>query len=281
MLNPIYTSDGFLPTGLLIPKTKDGRVLFILNWKNHWIAGTTDKQEPKTKLASHVDWDDKGVNQISDELQNMFDVDSLEVQSRWAGHRPLIKAEGSSKELARTHVIEVDKHSGLISILGGKWTIFRKMGEEGVDMALVEMFRDGMISEEEFQEKQAISSKNLRFLGDYREKIFDINMRQEKMNKLEYNKEALTRLKGKFPEVDFDLTKYLYKNYGMRSEMILSEISKGGKKAIIFDEESKLGYAEVEHLLKYEFCTQTMDILGRRNRLAFLDNQKAKKYVSI
>jgi glycerol-3-phosphate dehydrogenase len=261
----------------LIPKTKDGRVLFMLNWKNHWIAGTTDKQEPKTKLTSHVDWDNKGVKQISDELTNMFDVDSLEVQSRWAGHRPLIKAEGSSKELARTHVIEVDKHSGLISILGGKWTIYRKMGEEGVDMALVEMFRDGMITEKEFQEKQQVSTKNLRFLGDYRDKLFDLNQKQEKMNKLEYNKEALLRLKTEFPEIEFELTKYLYQNYGMRSEMILREIAKGGKKAQIFDEQSLLGYAEVEHLLKYEFCTQTMDILGRRNRLAFLNNEQARR----
>ena len=65
----------------------------------------------------------------------MFEVDELQIQSKWAGHRPLIKAEGSSKELARTHVIEVDKHSGLISVMGGKWTIFRKMGEEAIDSA--------------------------------------------------------------------------------------------------------------------------------------------------
>ena len=276
-MNPVYTSDGFVPSGLLIPKTKDGRVLFVLNWQNHWIAGTTDKQEPKTKLASHVEWDNKGVDQITSEVQRMFEIDEIEVQSRWAGHRPLIKAEGSSQELARTHLIEVDSHSGLISVMGGKWTIFRKMGEEGVDMALVEMFRDGLISEEEFQRKQELSTKNLRFLGDYREKIFDLNSEQSKISKLKYNEQALSELQKKFPEINFDVTKHLYKNYGMRSEMILSEIAKGGKKSKIFDKESLLGYAEVEHLMKYEFCTEPMDIIARRTRLSFLDRNKARK----
>lgn len=276
-LNRFDTGDGLVPAGVLIPKTRDGRVLFVLNWEDHWIAGTTDKQEPKTKLASHVEWDEQGIGQITHELEDMFDVDGVEVLSKWAGHRPLIKAEGSSKELARTHLIEVDKHSGLISILGGKWTIFRKMGEEGADMALVEMFRDGLISKEEFEERQKRSTKNLRFIGDFREKWFDLDQKQDESTKVEYNQRALSMLKGSFPEADSNLVEHLHRNFGMRSEMILKQMSEGGKKAQIFDEESMLGYAEVEHLLKFEFCTQTMDILGRRSRLAFLDNQKARE----
>lgn len=278
--NPYNSSDGLVPSGILIPKTKDGRVLFILNWKDHLIAGTTDKQEPKSKLTSHIEWDDEGVEQISGEIRRMFEVDEMKVQSVWAGHRPLIKAEGSSKELARTHVIEVDKHSGLISILGGKWTIFRKMGEEGVDKALDEMFKEGIISEEEYQEKQKRSTKNLRFVGDYRSKLYDLNEKQERLSKSKFHDEGIEILTKQFPKISRDIIEYLYKNYGMRSEMILREMAKGGKKARIFDRETKLGYAEVEHLLKYEFCTQVMDILGRRTRLSFFDREKARRWVT-
>ena len=276
-LQPVASQDGPVPAGVLVPRTKDGRVLFVLNWEDHWIAGTTDRQEPKTKLASHVPCDQQGVDQITYELHNMFDVEKTNVLSKWAGHRPLIKAEGSSKELARTHLIEVDQHSGLISILGGKWTIFRKMGEEGADMALVEMLRDGLISEEQFEAMHRRTTKNLRFIGDFREKSFDLGVKQEESNKAEYTRQALSLIRAQFPGADERLIRHLYKNYGMRSEFILKEISGGGKKAQIFDEESMLSYAEVEHLLKFEFCTQTLDVVGRRSRLAFLDNQKARE----
>ena len=46
------------------------------------------------------------------------------------------KGVKNTKEVSRVHLIEHDEKSNLISIMGGKWTIFRKMGEEGIDKAL-------------------------------------------------------------------------------------------------------------------------------------------------
>lgn len=55
-------------------------------------------------------------------------------KARWCGIRPLVAKDATSdtKKLARTHVIE-RSDSGLYSLMGGKWTIYRKMGEDLVD----------------------------------------------------------------------------------------------------------------------------------------------------
>ncbi len=56
-------------------------------------------------------------------------------KTRWSGLRPLVcddADKSDTKSIARTHVIEESK-SGLLSLMGGKWTIYRKMGEDLVD----------------------------------------------------------------------------------------------------------------------------------------------------
>lgn len=55
-------------------------------------------------------------------------------KARWTGLRPLVLADDakSTKDIARTHVVERSK-SGLYSLMGGKWTTYRKMGEDLLD----------------------------------------------------------------------------------------------------------------------------------------------------
>src|SRR5258708_8901548 len=57
-----------------------------------------------------------------------------EIVSGFAGARPLVGSEGDgdTKKLARDDVIEVDPASGLISIMGGKWTTHRAMAEDTI-----------------------------------------------------------------------------------------------------------------------------------------------------
>lgn len=63
--------------------------------------------------------------------------------SAWTGLRPLVLEKPlipggkvSSKDISRNHVVEVDKLSGLISLMGGKWTTYRQMGEDAVTAAV-------------------------------------------------------------------------------------------------------------------------------------------------
>lgn len=271
------TDDGFIPTGILIPKTKDGRVIFVLNWEHSIIAGTTDLKEEKDKLAVHTHCRNEGVQEIAGELRDMFNVNEIEISSKWAGHRPLVKAKGDSKSLARSHEIEKDEYSGLISILGGKWTIFRKMGEETVDLILEDLKDEGHLTEAEFNEKMSLSTRSVRFLGDFREQIFDINTKQDMLKKIDYNKIGIDLLKNKFPNKDLQLIKKLYLSYGMRSEMILEEINNSPSKAEIIEHASLLTRAEIEHIVKYEYTTNVSDIIMRRLRIAFTNRERSKK----
>lgn len=55
-----------------------------------------------------------------------------DIQSVWCGHRPLISQTSEGKDTAgvvRSHTVLVDDSSGLVTLLGGKWTTYRKMAE--------------------------------------------------------------------------------------------------------------------------------------------------------
>ena len=57
-------------------------------------------------------------------------------KTRWSGIRPLVAQNAEkldTKSIARNHVIE-QSDSGLLSLMGGKWTIYRKMGEDLVNI---------------------------------------------------------------------------------------------------------------------------------------------------
>jgi glycerol-3-phosphate dehydrogenase len=120
---------------LMIPKTKDGRVLFAVPWHGKLVVGTTDTLREKAKLEPEA---------LKREIDFVLETASgylskkptrEDVKSVFAGLRPLARPkEGSTKtkEISRSHKIIVSK-SGLVSITGGKWTTFRRMGEDTVE----------------------------------------------------------------------------------------------------------------------------------------------------
>lgn len=123
---------------IMIPKTKDGRVLFIIPWHDKVLIGTTDTPmdkhsiEPKA-LEEEIEFI---LSTAADYL--MHPPTRNDVLSVFAGLRPLAapdKETGSTKEISRGHKIIV-AGSGLITITGGKWTIFRRMAEDTVNKAI-------------------------------------------------------------------------------------------------------------------------------------------------
>ncbi|MCH7398658.1 glycerol-3-phosphate dehydrogenase/oxidase [Belliella sp. DSM 107340] len=120
---------------LMIPKTSDGRVLFAVPWQDKLVVGTTDTLREKAKLEPEA---------LSKEIDFVLETAAAymvktptkaDVLSVYAGLRPLAAPkEGSTKtkEISRSHKVIVSE-SGLTSITGGKWTTFRKMGEDTVE----------------------------------------------------------------------------------------------------------------------------------------------------
>jgi len=124
---------------LMIPETSDGRVLFGVPWHGKVLLGTTDTPlnehqiEPQP-LEDEIQFILKTAEQYLENAPKRTDVLSL-----FAGLRPLAAptdSEGNStKEISRDHKLIVNK-SKLITITGGKWTTYRKMGEETIDLAI-------------------------------------------------------------------------------------------------------------------------------------------------
>ncbi|WP_342052092.1 MULTISPECIES: glycerol-3-phosphate dehydrogenase/oxidase [unclassified Cupriavidus] len=129
----------FLPgdRAILVPKTDDGRVLFIVPWNGHTIVGTTDSPRQDLPLEPRATGDD--VDFILETASRYLSRDPTraDVTSVWAGLRPLVKATGESStaSLSREHTILVSK-AGLITVTGGKWTTYRKMAEDVIGTAI-------------------------------------------------------------------------------------------------------------------------------------------------
>jgi glycerol-3-phosphate dehydrogenase len=128
----------FLPgdNAILIPKTDDGRVLFVVPWNGHTIVGTTDA--PRADLPLEPDAPREDVDFILATAGRYLSRKPTrsDVTSVWSGLRPLVKAGGvgATKTLSREHTILVS-NAGLITVTGGKWTTYRRMAQDVMDLA--------------------------------------------------------------------------------------------------------------------------------------------------
>ncbi|MEM6843246.1 MAG: glycerol-3-phosphate dehydrogenase/oxidase [Bacteroidota bacterium] len=128
----------FLPgdSAIMVPKTDDGRVLFAVPWNDKVVVGTTDTPVKDVSLEPRAL--EEEVEFILDHAAQYLtkDPDRSDVLSVYAGLRPLVKtSEGkSTSQISRSHSILVSV-SGLVTITGGKWTTYRKMGEDAIDKA--------------------------------------------------------------------------------------------------------------------------------------------------
>lgn len=120
---------------LMIPETSDGRVLFAVPWHGKVVVGTTDTPVEEVNLEPQAL--EKEINFILETAAGYFikKPERSDVLSVFAGLRPLAAPIGNqkkTKEISRSHKIIVSP-SGLFTIIGGKWTTYRKMGEELID----------------------------------------------------------------------------------------------------------------------------------------------------
>lgn len=123
-------------SAILVPHTDDGRVLFAVPWHDRVVVGTTDTPLTERSLEPRA---------LPQEIEFLLthaaryltqDPAPADVLSCFAGLRPLVKARKAAKTaaLSRDHVLLISP-SGLLTITGGKWTTYRKMGEDVVDQA--------------------------------------------------------------------------------------------------------------------------------------------------
>ncbi|MBV8730923.1 MAG: FAD-dependent oxidoreductase [Acidobacteriia bacterium] len=131
---------------IVIPRTEDDRLIFAIPWQGRLLVGTTETEttieDERTVTKSEAEYLLRHLNRY---LARTFD--RSEIVSAMAGLRPLVKSSKSSdpRKLIRDYEIEVEPRSTLISVLGGKWTVYRAMAEEAIDV--VQRRLAGRISE--------------------------------------------------------------------------------------------------------------------------------------
>jgi len=121
---------------IMVPHTSDGRVLFAIPWHEHTLVGTTDTPIDAPSYEPHA---------LEEEIAFVLETAGQylsrppkreDILSIYVGIRPLVKAPrgstGKTSALSRDHTIHIDE-SGLLSIVGGKWTTYRHMAEDAVN----------------------------------------------------------------------------------------------------------------------------------------------------
>jgi len=123
-------------SAIMVPKTKDGRLIFAIPWLGKVVIGTTDlpAAEPKVEPGfdrSEVDYLIETINPFLGRPIAKDDILSI-----FSGLRPLISERAATTaKISREHRIDISR-SGLITVAGGKWTTYRRMAEDTLDFAI-------------------------------------------------------------------------------------------------------------------------------------------------
>ena len=228
----------------------DGRMMFAIPRGKVTYFGTTDTNYQQNKNSVNTDLTD--VTYLISAVNNMFPNINLsieDIQSSWAGLRPLIHEEGkSASELSRKDEIFVSD-SELISIAGGKLTGYRKMSERIIDL-VAKKYKNRFNAEfEEIQTENLVLSGgpflNYKAVEIYTEQIY----KQIKIANLT-QKDA----------------QYLVHNYGKQTDIILDKFDELTEENM----DKRLLKAEIWFTIQHEMtCTPTDFFMRRTGRLFF------------
>ncbi len=224
---------------ILIPKTTDGRVVFAIPFGDKVFVGTTDNdysdlsQEPVLEPAE-VDYLIETVRPYLDKTPVRADV-----QAGFGGIRPLIvSSRADTKTLLRDHEVEHDAESGLLSLLGGKWTTYRLMAQDAIDRA-GELLHKSVASRTETH--YLIGGENYRF-EDWQ------------TLQTQYNLPA-------------DVCQHLMKTYGTRADRVAQLTQLQPALAEKLTDSQPFIQAEVVYQVREEMAVTLRDVLARRWRL--------------
>ncbi len=228
----------------------DGRMIFAIPRGKVTYVGTTDtnfnldKDKVETDMADAI--------YLIAAVNNMFPNINLEmedIESSWAGLRPLIHEEGkSASELSRKDEI-FTSDTGLISIAGGKLTGYRKMAERTVNRIAKKM-------EEEGKEVPDCLTESIQLCGSSFKKYKEVK---------KYIAEIFERIKNDgFTKYD---AWYLVTNYGVQTEIILDFYKKRTEK----DHEVRMALSELEFGVAFEMVQSPLDFFVRRTGRLYFD----------
>lgn len=226
---------------LLIPHTEDGRVVFAIPWMDRLLVGTTDDL---AKIAQENTVTPQDAEYLLSYLNRYCNTNysTGDIVSAFAGVRPLVRSthNRSTKDLIREHEVEVDEITGLVSILGGKWTSYRAMAEDTIDVVQNKLGARG-----------PCATQNYCLAGSegYHPKLW----------------KAISQ-DGDLPDVT---AQHLVRKFGGEAEAMLSLGRKRPEWRAPIVAGSPAIQAEVVFCARHEMATTVEDVLARRLGLQF------------
>ncbi len=248
----IVFSNDFIRSSdaLLIPETSDGRVVFVKPLDSKIMAGTTDTayneldSEPML-LKSEVDYI---LETLQPYLRKM--PSPADITAGFAGVRPLLAAKSinrkDTKSLLRDHEVEFDQNSGLVSLLGGKWTTYRLMAKDAVDFVATLLGVRTTCTTENFALDGAENSS------------FDAQDFLQTAKNLGLEKETRQHLLDK---------------YGDNAPSVLQVAAEHTDNLILIHKDYPFILAELIYGIRYEMVQEPRDFFARRIKLELLDWQ--------
>lgn len=233
---------------LLVPETSDGRVLFAIPWRGHYLIGTTDTEADPTETPYlQLDEAEYLIEHVNQFLAKPLTIG--QVTGGFAGLRPLLQADpnASSKSLVRDHEVEVDDQSGLVSIMGGKWTTYRIMAQDTIDVCCQRL---GI-------QKQSKTDELMLLGGDG------------------YGPTFINSLTARHPAVNPQTIRHLSETYGTQAAAVLVLMEQDSTLAEPLVNHHPFVKAEVVYAAQAEMALTLEDLLLRRIRLGLVDWQAA------
>ncbi|HEV2575579.1 MAG TPA: FAD-dependent oxidoreductase [Acidobacteriaceae bacterium] len=121
---------------IMVPKTRDGRIIFAIPWLGKVVIGTTDL--PASSVAIEPGHEAREIDFLLETINPYLarPLERADILSVFSGLRPLVTGgQAKTSKLSREHTIEVAA-SGLITVAGGKWTTYRRMAEDTLSTAI-------------------------------------------------------------------------------------------------------------------------------------------------
>lgn len=239
---------------MLIPKTSDGRVVFAIPFEGAMILGTTDTESEG--LDTEPVLNEKEKQYLADTLNPYLEkkIDISQLMAGFGGMRPLLSAETgkSTKSLLRDHEVEIDPISGLVSLLGGKWTTYRLMAKDAVDQIDTVFNRRNECKTDSYV---LAGGKGYRF-EDYK---------------------TLCHKYG----LSVEIGQHLLKKYGSRAEEVCLLTAYNAELKEPLDAAYPYIQAEVVYCARVEMATTIRDFLARRIRLEITDWTTTLKVIPV
>ncbi|MHA6251785.1 glycerol-3-phosphate dehydrogenase/oxidase [Oceanobacillus sp. CAU 1775] len=234
--------------------TPDKRMIFAIPREGKAYVGTTDTVYDGEMENPKVTNEDR--DYILEAIHYMFpdvNITANDVESSWAGLRPLIAQQGKDNpsEISRKDEIFISP-SGLISIAGGKLTGYRKMAEDIVNR-VAKQFKaeDGILYSESMTKHLPISGGEVNGSKGF------IKFKEEKLS------EALEL------GINEILAKQMIQRYGANVDKLFQLYQK--KQADKTDELDTLLLAELQYAMEYEAAYKPTDFFIRRTGALFFN----------